>query len=94
MEINTNNYAIQIFNNNIHDVRKPAGGYAAGILVTGAANMNGMSIYNNFIRDIAGARTGASTYGANNGSYGILFTAGALSVNIDYNTFFLRPSNY
>lgn len=91
MEINTNNYGIQIFSNNIHDVRKPAAGYGVGILVNGAANMNGMSIFNNFIRDIAGARTSAS-YVSTSGAFGVLFTGGASSVNIDHNTIWIRPS--
>ena len=93
IEANTNNYGLQIFNNNIHDIRKPAGSYAAGILISGAANMNGLSIYNNFIRDIAGARTNA-VYATSSGAYGILFSATAIasSVSIDHNTIVIKPS--
>ncbi len=87
IETGTVNAGLTIERNNIHDVyQQNSGGYhALGIYITGAASMTGLTIRNNFIRDMVSSlyTTSVTTTGD---TYGIYFSAGATGVNIDHNT--------
>jgi hypothetical protein len=78
IELGANNLGIQLFNNNIHDIKQPyAGAGAAGIIIN-TLNSN-VSVYNNFIRDIT-----ANNYSTNPAvaqiNHGILITGGGHNV--------------
>ena len=91
IEIGTQNTGIQIYNNNIHDIRQPSvsGFGALGIYVTGSAGNTSANIYNNVIRDmVASFYTTSATLASS--TYGILFTAGATNYAIDHNTIVLK----
>ena len=93
IEIGTQNTGIQIYNNNIHDIRQPSvsGFGALGIYVTGSAGNTSANIYNNVIRDmVASFYTTSATLASS--TYGILFTAGATNYAIDHNTIVLKTS--
>ena len=93
IEIGANNFGTQLYGNNIHNIRQPfttTAQNAVGILISGAMTASGISIYNNFIRDITGSST-STAIGTNGGSYGILISGGTTGVSLDHNTIVLRP---
>ncbi len=90
IELSANNLGIQIFNNNIHDIKQPQASYGSAGIVINNLNSN-VSIYNNFIRDIT-----ANNYSSNPASsqinHGILITGGG-PFSLDHNTIVMKTAN-
>ncbi len=93
IEVQTTNYGIQIYKNNIHDVRQPStsGYHAIGIYVTGSTNNTTGAIYNNIIRDMVASNYTASVT-TTGSTYGIYFSVGATNYAIDHNTIVLKTN--
>jgi hypothetical protein len=94
IEIGAANPGCTVRRNNIHDVyNQTASGYGAfGITISSGTTNTGISIENNFIRDMVASRysTGLPSTFVN---YGIFINAAATGININHNTIALLTVN-
>ncbi len=94
VEVAANNAGAIITRNNIHDVyNQSVGGWGAwGIAFTSATNNSGISVTNNFIRDMVASRY-SSTLTTTWQNYGIFISAAVTGLDLIHNTIVMSQPN-